>query len=1305
MLTRASEGPSKADRNTSSDSAGHFILNKEKQGVMKKRYPFLLLGVLLSLTGMIFGQTGTSRVTGNVLDAAGAVVPSAKVTITNEGTNAEFTMTTGSGGSYAFDSIQLGTYTVTVEAQGFKKFISKGNILTNGVPLTVNAALEVGGANDTVEVTGSFERVQTSTSGNFGTTVDNRTLTDLPLGLDATSGGRNPLVFVRLQPGVTTGANTGGGSHVNGARDRAFNYTLDGIDINETSAGGSEFSPLRTNPDSLQEFRVITSNATADRGRSSGAQVELVTKSGTNEFHGNLFYFHRNSALSANEWQNGLLGVAKPALRQHQFGGDVGGPILKDRTFFFFNYQGQKQVIPVQVTRTVYTDSVKQGIFRYVVGSFTDGSGVLQPRRNNPFGTTANGGAVVDAAGNPLFPNCSATVTTNCIASYNIIGNDPRRLGVDPTIQSRVLSLLPSPNLFTGGDGLNTANYVFSEGRLDPQRDFVFKIDHNLTNTQNISVRYAWGKQDTINDSTNSGLPAFPGLPPKVNTTRDPRNLAVNYRWQIRPNLINELVVGGNHFTFNFINPSVGAQAFSIITINPTDPLDFQAGNLRTLNTYQVVDNLSWTKGTHLFKGGINFRYQQHRDIRGSLGGQNANPIVNILGGQTVNVNCLNNGTGVNAAGQEFFCLPTVASGSGSSLVLGINTNDRPRLQSTINDLLGRVFSITQGFTADFGLTGFSAGGTNFINDARYPEYDFYFQDTWKFRPNLTIDLGLRYEAKLTPFARGRLYTPNQLVSVGAPGSSTLRWIDNDLYGSDLNNWSPSLGFAWDPRGDGKTSIRANYRLAYDRINTFVLSSAIYNTIPGVTLGVVNTEFGQNGGPGLTGGRIRDGIPGLTPSASVIPQQQLQPAAFGTGTITVVDPEFRAPKTNQWGLSIQRDVWKDIVVDVSYIGRRASGLFGAYDINQVDIFRNNFLREFNIVNNGPIVNGQRTAGNSALFNQLYGPDTRRNANETGSQFAFRNLRSSFDLNSVAAVAADAAGRIQGGRSLVNLAGLPNDFFRPFSQFGTINVIDSNDYSTYHALQVLVQRKFAKGVQFQGSYTWSKSLDTRSFDPAFTTAGRGSGQSASSTPFDIYRRYLNYARSDFDRTHVFVGYAIWDLPFGKSGLIGRDAPGFVQRVIEGWNITGVATIETGRPFTIYTGSNQLTNVLQSTANCNNCSRSLGKVDKVSSVFGGVPGYFTAEDLAKFSQPAAGELGNTGRNYFTGPGFWNVDMTVLKRTKFTETANFELRFEFFNVLNRVNFGFPDAILNGTTFGRIRTNVASDSRKIRVGAKINF
>jgi hypothetical protein len=405
--------------------------------------------------------------------------------------------------------------------------------------------------------------------------------------------------------------------------------------------------------------------------------------------------------------------------------------------------------------------------------------------------------------------------------------------------------------------------------------------------------------------------------------------------------------------------------------------------------------------------------------------------------------------------------------------------------------------------------------------------------------------------------------------------------------------------------------------------------------------------------------------------------------------------------TNQWSLNIQRDLGKNLLVDVAYIGRKASHLFGAYNINQVDIFNNNFLNEYNKL-------AASSGYQSPLFNQLFGPDSRRSGGETGSDFVRRQFANSIALNGVAAVADDASRRIQGGRSLLELAGLPTTFFRSFPQFAAINVIDSNDYSTYHALQVMVQRKFSKGLQFQGSYTLSKSLDTRSFDPAFTvttTATTTNAQSASSTPFDNNRRFLNHARSDFDRTHVFIGYAVWDLPFGKGGWIGDGAPGLVQRFIEGWNVNGVVTMQTGRPFTIYSGSGQFSDIVNAPVNCNGCPRSMGELDKTANNFSGRPGYFTEEEIARFSQPAAGQVGGTGRNYFTSPGAWNVDMALLKRTKFTETANFELRFEFFNIFNHVNFLSPTAVLNSATFGRINDSVQNESRKIRIGAKINF
>ena len=231
--------------------------------------------------------------------------------IINEGTNAAFATRASDVGAYVFEAVQPGSYTVTIEAAGFKKFTSKGNQLNIGQPMTVNVTLEVGQVSETIEVAASYETVQTSTSGNFGNIFAGDVIRDLPI---VGTRGRNPLELVLRQPGVVTGANTGGGTHVHGARDRAWNFTIDGIDSNETSAGGSNFSPIRTNPDSLAEFKVLTGNFTAEYGRNSGGQVAMVTKSGTNEFHGDVFWFYSTPRLNANEWQNNINNIDRKSV-------------------------------------------------------------------------------------------------------------------------------------------------------------------------------------------------------------------------------------------------------------------------------------------------------------------------------------------------------------------------------------------------------------------------------------------------------------------------------------------------------------------------------------------------------------------------------------------------------------------------------------------------------------------------------------------------------------------------------------------------------------------------------------------------------------------------------------------------------------------------------------------------------------------------------------------------------------------------------------------------------------------------------
>ncbi|MBI3682237.1 MAG: carboxypeptidase regulatory-like domain-containing protein [Acidobacteria bacterium] len=1189
---------------------------------------------MLLFVSTLQAQGTTSKAFGLVKDATGSVIPSATVRFTNEGTNVSFASTTSEAGTFGFEALQPGSYTVTIEASGFKKFTSRGNLVTIGQPATINVTLEVGELAQSVEVEAVAETVQTSTSGNFGNLLTGEVIRDLPI---VGTRGRNPLDLVTRQPGVVSGANTGGGVHVHGARDRAWNYTLDGIDSNETSAGGSNFSPLRANPDSLAEFRVLTGNFTAEFGRNSGGQVAMVTRSGGNEFHGTAFWFYRTPRLNANEWENNLNRIGKRQFVQHIPGGSIGGPILKNKTFFFGNLQELRARESAQADRTVYTADARRGIYRY-----------NRAARNAPSGAP---GAAIDSSGNVL-----AGVS---IGTYNIFASDPDRIGQNARVKA-LMDSTPLPNNFTGGDGLNTAVYTFAALQQEKQYDAVIKIDHVLNARNTVYARGAWGRQDTNCDRVNGGQPFFPGGECVVNTKRDPHNIVFNWRTNPSPHWTNELVFGRNFFAFDFNIPFSDLSKTSLsgpVTI----PETFDFGNQRAITTWQFADNAAWFRGAHSFKFGTNLRFQKHVDTRGSIGGYNA------------------------AQGVDFSRTVNTVDPARFGLPADINQQfDRPALESHVNFLLGRIGSMYRGFPSEGDK--FVTGLYNF--DARFPEYDFYLQDAWKVRPNLTIDLGLRVEMKLTPHSSpdGRVRRPNQAVAAGGVPSTTLRWEPGELFGSQYKNVGPSIGFAWDPFGKGKTSIRGNYRIAYDRLNTFVLSSSVFQNLPGQVQGVLRQDFGQ------AGGRLQN-LPVMNPP-EVKPSDFAQPPPFSAGGITVVDPNFKTPTTHQWGFSIQREVARRTVVEVTYIGRRAYHLFGAYNANQADIFRNGYLEGFKAVQAG---------GQSAILNRLYQPDTRRLATETGSDMLRRLFPSELRNNAVAAVAGDAARRIQGGRAISDLAGLGPYFFVPYPQYtASTVVIDSNDFSTYHALEAQIEKRYANGVTAFFSYTLAKSLDTRSFDPAFTVAATANAQSASSTPLDLNSRKLNYALSDFDRTHVVQAHFIYELPFGMGKKFGAGAGAWRQRLTGGWQVSGFTTIMGGRPFTVYSGYNTVSNVVQSPANCSGCTRQDGEVFDGS---GGFKWYFDPALIAKFSTTAPGELGNAPRNFFRGPGSFNLDAVFMKRTHLTERVILELRADGTNLTNTPTFGFPTATASSTIFGRIRDSVISGSRKFQLGAKISF
>jgi hypothetical protein len=1204
----------------------------------------ILLLALTCLPALAFAQGTTSRLIGTVTDATGGVLPGVTVTITNEATGVTFTTVTTASGAYTFEALVSGTYTVNAELEGFKVVNVTGNRVVVGQPTLVNLRMDAGDIAETVQVVAAAETVQLGTSGNLGAVIDQRTIEALPI---VGTRGRNPLDLVTALPGVVSGANTGGGVHVYGARDRSWNYTLDGIDTNETSAGGSNFSPLRTNPDSLSEFRVITGNQTAEFGRNSGGQVAMVTRSGTNQLRGTGFYSRRSPRFNANEWETNAVNpqreqaqAAKYQLFQDIGGLSVGGPILRNKTFFFGNLQLLRASRSREVLRTVYTQQARDGIWRHVI----DG-------RNQPFGV----------AGSPIDQNGNVLPGAN-VGSYNIVANDPQRIGLDPRI-SELVRMMPLPNDFRTGDGLNTAGFRFYPEETEEQYDATIRIDHVLNDRHYAFARVSVGEQNSLCDRVNGGEPAFPGLPCLVDTFRNPVNWAGSWRWNPGGSTVNELVVGMNSFAFDFVIPTMDASIpqpqFTLVT----QPISTNFGNKRDLRTIQVVNNFSWVTGAHSLKFGTNMRFQRHLDVRGSVSGVNVTPWVDFS-------------TAINTVDPATFGIPG-----------NINTAfDRPTLQNHINFLLGRVGNIQQAFVSQGAQYG--PGGTLFNFDARFPELDFFAQDTWKLRPNLTLDAGVRWEMKLAPSnPEGLLRRPNARVAVGEQPTSALTWVDEPLYSSDYNNLAPSVGVVWDPGDDGKSAVRANYRMAFDRINTFVLSSAIFQSIPGITTSVTNTTYGQ------AGGRMQ-GLPALTPGTS--PAQALAPPAVSANSMRVVDTNFETPVTHGWAISYQREVWRNTLAEVAYIGRQADNLFGAYNANQAEIFSNGFLEAFNVVKAG---------GQSPLMNQLVGPDSRRLATETGSDMVRRLFASNLALDSVAALAASLGTRIQGGRTLPEISGLGPHFFFAYPQYlGGMIVIDSNDWSRYNALQFKLERRFSRGYSYLLAYTLGKSMDTRSFDPAFTVVSTGAVQSASSTPFNIYDRGLNYAPSDFDRRHVFSGSWALELPFGQGKRFGTDVGGLVNQIIGGWMVAGQAVWQSGRPFTVYAGTNTLSNIVQTPANCNGCSPNMGKAFDDPDT--GLVWFFDAANRAKFSAPGPGEFSNVGRNAFYGPRQVYVNMSASKRFFMpVQRHTLEFRMDATNLTNTVSFGFPTATTTATTFGRIFNTTVSGSRKIQLGLKYTF
>lgn len=1202
-------------------------------------------------------QTSTSAISGVVSDASGAVIPQARVRATHEATGVSHEQTTTDAGYFAFPSIPVGSYTISVEMKGFKAFKSTGNLLQVGSPITVNVTLELGETTETVTVVSSYEQLQTS-NATIGNVVERKAIVELPL------NGRNPLNLLVLEPGVVQRGQGGAGTgvHVNGSRDFAFNTTIDGIEANESSVPNPLNNVYRLNPDNVQEYKVTTNNATPEEGRNSGASVSIATRSGGNEYHGTVFEFLRNTALNANAWFANALGNPKPDMKLNQFGGEMGGPIKKNKTFFFGSYQNVMLNTAQPINQVfsgvpvVYTPEALAGIYRY-----------LKTDSSNPFildgvRITQNSGLLVDPVTGALRPgvrNCGSPTDSNCIASYNMYASDPRGIGGDKKILS-MLNTFPRPNSYASGDGLNTAAYFWNSSYRVRGPNIMGRIDHTINDKSSIFGRYLFADSNTLDGDPNNGRPVvFPGFPPMGEVYRRSHNLAVSYRRVISPRIVNEFTAGFSRFMFLFTQgeanpsfPDIAPYTFANISY----PYRAVPRTNRAVTTPQILDNLSIISGSHQFRMGFNFRFYQHNDQRGQPGGVNVTPSLSFS-------RTIRPPTGFNT--------PTVAAPGRPGIVAA----DNNRLLSALNELMGIPAQLRQVFLGDIKNDTYLPYRTGdsvslWAQGQRLKQYNFYFQDEWRLRRNVTLNYGARWEINMAPTEAGdRVYVPDGDLR----GTITFKHEDTWYQRNNVGAIAPRVGITYSPTQ--KTVIRTGYGIAFDPIASFQIT-AVAGRVPGITTTCQSVPGGTTtpGCVAVPNKRIAEGfpfemeLPSAKPSTFLTPPAQLLSTAPST---IFFDQNLKLPTVHQWNLNVQQELPYGIVAQVGYIGRRGTRLLRAYDLNQINadpILPSFFAMQDNLKA------GCRPDGTGCPAGVPGKPVPLVTQGIVSSSFV-NSSTSIGELNQ------NAAGTMAGRIEQTTLAAK----LRPNQQFATITYIDSGGNSYYHSFQTTVRKRFSDGLQVALAYALAKSIDDQSVDPVASSSGGGLSTTNSRTPADTRNWRNERAVSDFDRRHVLSTTWLYELPVGRGKKALGDIPAALNMILGGWSVNGLYNFSTGEPFTVTSGVR--------TSNYSHVSRANlvgGLPDASLKQAPGVIGPVLFLDSSGFAIPGPGENG-MGRNMFRSPNFWNMDIGIQKMINLTERFRLQFRTEMFNVFNHANFDNPMGATDGsnqiisTIFGR--------------------
>lgn len=1225
---------------------------------------FLCGIVVLTAISGIFAQSNTGRIVGTVSDASG-VIAGATIVVTDNKTNRERTVVSSNDGTFTVPQLEFGTYTVRVTSAGRKAFTAQDVKIDVGREYSLDILLEVGDVNAEVTIVAG-EDLLNSSNAQLSNSVSPRQIQDLPL------NGRNPLDLITLQAG--TASNGAQETSINGQRPSAPNITLDGLNIQDNfiRSNASSFTQITTTVDDISEFTITTQNAGAEQGNGS-AQIQLVTPRGQSEFHGALFAYNRNSVFGANSFFNNAAGVERGFRNFNQFGGKVSGPMpifnfgeggpvfLKDKAFFFFNYEGLRDILPVATTRTVLTDSARQGIFTYV-----DNSGTRQ---------TVN-----------LF-NLPITGT-----------NAPT--GINSIIQSRYLNNIPRGNSTLTGDQLNTTGYQFiqKETTNNNQAKMRFDVDINDKNTFNIVYLYA----------KNNGLLAdfgdlngFSETPTSGSANTD-RLIVGAYRWSPTGTFTNEIRVGYTDSSPSFVrtgaapsNLFVGSTttgALPLVTSPETSFLD-QGRNTKSA-TFQ--DNADYTTGDHALRFGV--QYNIVRALRLNSG--------SVLPTYTL---------GVSTNSPQI--TPTQFTNS-ALFPGGIGTTNRTQANALYALLGGIISGQSQTFnvlTSDSGFVPLQG----FRQDYAYENLGTYIADQWRLRPNFTVNLGLRYELWFPVRERNGVITevaipdgtnpvdallnPNGFLQVVGGNTG-----NGSLFRLDKNNFSPNVSVAWSPDfkggflsslfpGSGKTVLRGGFRISYFNDEFLKGASGEGDQNPGLRLSLTRVNLNERVG---SEGTI------ATPTVQIPLPFATQNARFNNfGSVAAVDPDLQVPQNYEYNVGIQRSLGWNLAIEARYVGAFSSNATRYSNKNQIDIINNGFLNDF-------------LRARSNYF--LTGNPACTTAQNAGCQAltVFPNLGSGGLLTN-----ATILGLIDDGApGQLALTYLQNNLqgsvaFRQNPNIGLGGLLSNSGRYNYNGLQVELRRGFSDGLAFQANYTFQKTL----------TNNPGTDQRRFEFELDANRPELEYGRAQYDQTHVFNFNSVYELPFGKGKPFFSGANGWQNFLLGGWQLNSILRLASGSPFGIFDPRGVLNYTTQSTRNPANSSLSKEEIKNLVGIFKNERGVFfinpsvidpnTGRGANGINSPnfagqvffnvQPGQVGNVERFFLNGPLFFNVDASLFKTIRFTETTRIQLRAEAFNVFNRTNFGLSGTqqlqSINSTNFGRF--TAAFSPRVMQFAARFEF